>query len=166
MLIPGCIYAMLQYTLWAWKTAAAAEGQKRGHLHTIQPSAAAAAAMLLQACCRCLLLVARLGLSYAKERLPILCMLAGKNAQNADPGQILQLLDFHLAHQHNGSAALFCHSFTTRHQVHCGHSSVGNVFLFRTSSRFEELRTNFVSCFFVIVIVKIASQMSHSKGAM
>ena len=48
---------------------------------TSTPSvAAAAAAMLLQACCRCLLLVARLGLSYAKERLPILCMLAGKNA--------------------------------------------------------------------------------------
>ena len=46
---------------------------------TSTPSAAAAA-MLLQACCRCLLLVARLGLSYAKERLPILCMLAGKNA--------------------------------------------------------------------------------------
>ena len=34
MLIPGWIYAMLQYTLWARK-AAAAEGQKRGHLHTI-----------------------------------------------------------------------------------------------------------------------------------
>ena len=47
---------------------------------TSTPSVAAAAAMLLQACCRCLLLVARLGLSYAKERLPILCMLAGKNA--------------------------------------------------------------------------------------
>ena len=46
----------------------------------LRVAAATVAAMLLQACCRCLLLVARLGLSYAKERLPILCMLAGKNA--------------------------------------------------------------------------------------
>ena len=44
MLIPGCIYAMLQYTLWARKAAAAAEGQKRGHLHAIQSRAAVAAA--------------------------------------------------------------------------------------------------------------------------
>ena len=46
----------------------------------LRVAAATVAAMLLQACCCCLLLVARLGLSYAKERLPILCMLAGKNA--------------------------------------------------------------------------------------